>query len=176
MPLLHHSRFREALFFWESRPPFFDISTIFQKGDSILILIFHLMRDLGWHRGKRHCSLMSLTPITFDANTFSCYGGSYIATIAVIIISCRRPLNLAGPSLPTSSSLLVPAIIAHCSSYVPLQNCLMPLSFRPQGRCSCLHQRFRHLFSELHHTSMGHARLVCTQLYIVTHLVEGRVL
>jgi hypothetical protein len=28
--------------------------------------------------------------------------------------------------------------------------------------------------SELHYTSMGHARLVCTHLYIVTHLVEGR--
>jgi hypothetical protein len=32
---------------------------------------------------KHHCSLLSLTPITFDANTFSCYGGSYFATIAV---------------------------------------------------------------------------------------------
>jgi hypothetical protein len=28
--------------------------------------------------------------------------------------------------------------------------------------------------SELHHTSMGHAHLVCTHLYIITHLVEGR--
>ena len=28
--------------------------------------------------------------------------------------------------------------------------------------------------SELHYTSMGHARLVCTHLYIDTHLVEGR--
>jgi hypothetical protein len=42
------------------------------------------MRDLGRHRVKHHCSLLSLTPITFDANTFSCYGGSYFATIAVI--------------------------------------------------------------------------------------------
>jgi hypothetical protein len=41
------------------------------------------MRDLGRHRGKHHCSLMSLTPITFNANTFSCCGGSYFATIAV---------------------------------------------------------------------------------------------
>jgi hypothetical protein len=32
------------------------------------------------------------------------------------------------------------------------------------------------IFSELHNTSMGHAHLVCTQLYIVTHLLEGRVL
>ena len=48
-----------------------------------MILISHSMRDLGWHRGNHHCSLMSLTPITFDANTFSCCGGSYFATIAV---------------------------------------------------------------------------------------------
>jgi hypothetical protein len=41
------------------------------------------MRDLGWHREKPHCSLMSLTPTTFDANTFSCCGGSYYATSAV---------------------------------------------------------------------------------------------
>jgi hypothetical protein len=41
----------------------------FQTGDSFLILILHLMRDLGWHRVTHHCSLLSLTPITFDANT-----------------------------------------------------------------------------------------------------------
>jgi hypothetical protein len=132
------------------------------------------MRDLGRHRGKHHCSLMSLTPITFDANTFSCCGGSYFATIAVCIIRCRRPLNLVGPSLPTSPSLFTSATITAGSEYVPLQNCLLPLSFHPRGRCSCLHQHFRHFSSELHHTSMGHARLVCTHLYIVTHLVEGR--
>jgi hypothetical protein len=132
------------------------------------------MRDLGRHRGKHHCSLMSLTPITFDANTFSCCGGSYFATIAVFIISCRRPLNLVGPPMPTSPSLFTSATITAGSEYVPLQNCLLPLSFRPRGRCSCLHQHFRHFFSELHHTSMGHARLVCTHLYIDTHLVEGR--
>jgi hypothetical protein len=96
-----------------------------------LILIFHSMRDLGRHRGKHHCSLMSLTPITFDPNTFSCYGGSYFATIAVIIIICRRPLNLVGPSMPASLSLLITAISAYCSEYVPLQNCLLPLSLPP---------------------------------------------
>jgi hypothetical protein len=66
--------------------------------------------------------------------------------------------------------------ITYGSEYVPLQNCLLPLSFRPRGHCSCLHQHFSHFFSELHHTSMGHARLVCTHLYIDTHLMEGRVL
>jgi hypothetical protein len=78
------------------------------------------MRDLGWHRVKHHYSLLSLAPITFDANTFSCYGGSYFATFAVILIICRRPLNLVGPSMPASSSLLVTVIIAYCSEYVPL--------------------------------------------------------
>jgi hypothetical protein len=92
------------------------------------------MRDLGWHRGKHHCSLLSLAPITFDANTFSCYGGSYFATIAVLFVICRRPLNLVGPSMPTSSSLLITVIIAYYSEYVPLQNCLLPLSFTaPEG-------------------------------------------
>jgi hypothetical protein len=102
------------------------------------------MRDLGRHRGKHHCSLMSLTPITFDANTFSCCGGSYFATIALFIINCRRPLNLVGPPMPTSLSLFTSATITTGSEYVPLQNCLLPLSFRPRGRCSCLHQHFRH--------------------------------
>jgi hypothetical protein len=132
------------------------------------------MRDLGRHRGTHHCSLMSLTPITFDANTFSCCGGSYFAAIAVFIISFRRPLNLVRPPMPPSPSLFTSATITPGSEYVPLQNCLLPLSFHPRGRCSCLHQHFRHFSSELHHTSMGHARLVCTHLYIDTHLVEGR--
>jgi hypothetical protein len=39
------------------------------------------MRDIGRHRVEHHCSLLSLAPITFDANTSSCYGGSYFATI-----------------------------------------------------------------------------------------------
>jgi hypothetical protein len=104
------------------------------------------MRDLGQHRGTHHCSLMSLTPITFDANTFSCGGGSYFATIAVFIIHYRRPLNLVGASLPTSPSLFTSATITAGSEYVPLQNCLLPLSFRPRGRCNCLHQHFRHTF------------------------------
>jgi hypothetical protein len=103
----------------------------FQKGDSILILILHLMRDLERHREKHHCSLLSLAPITFDTNTFSCYGGSYFATIAVISIIFRRPLNWVGPSMSASSPILITAIIAYCSEYVPLQNCLLPLSSPP---------------------------------------------
>ena len=131
-----------------------------------MILIFHSMRDLGRHRVKHHCSLLSLAPITFDANTFSCYGGSYFATIAVIFVICRRPLNVVGPSMPTSSSLFIPAIIAYYLEYVPLQNCLLPLSLPPLRALQLSTPTLPSSFSELHHTSMGHARLVCTQLYI----------
>jgi hypothetical protein len=47
----------------------------------------------------------------------------------------------------------------------------------PRGCCRCLHQHFSHLFSELHNTSMGHVRLVCTQFSIfLAQLTEGRVL
>jgi hypothetical protein len=115
-----------------SRVPLLSTSAqFFQKGDSILILILHLMIDLRRHRVKHHCSLLSLAPITFDANTFSCYGGSYFATIAVISIIFRRPLNLVGPSILASSSILISAIITYYSEYVPLQNCLLPLSLPP---------------------------------------------
>jgi hypothetical protein len=89
------------------------------------------MRDLGQHRVNHHCSLLSLAPITFDTNTLSCYGGSYFATVAVILVICRRPLNVVGPSMTTSLSLLITTIIAYGSEYVHLQNCLLPLSLPP---------------------------------------------
>jgi hypothetical protein len=133
------------------------------------------MSDLGRHRGKHHCSLMSLTPITFDANTFSCCGGSYFATIAVFLISCRRPLNLVGPPMPTSQSLFISAIITYGSEYVPLQNCLLPLSLPPPRALQLSTSTFSVIFLQSYiTTSMGHARLVCTHLYIDTHLVESR--
>jgi hypothetical protein len=124
------------------------------------------MRDLGCHRGKHHFSLMSLTPITFDANTFSCCGGSYFATIVVFLISCRRPLNLVGPPMPTFSSLFISTTITDGSEYVPLQNCLLPLSFCPRGNCSCLHQHFRHLFFRV--TSYEHGACL-PRLYTVVY-------
>jgi hypothetical protein len=132
-----------------------------------LILILHSMRDLGRHRVKHHCSLLSLAPITFDANTFSCYGGSYFATIAVISIICRRPLNLVGPSMPASSRYLLPRSLPIIQSMFLCRIVFCLYHHRPRGHCSCLHQHFSHLFSELHNTSMGHARLVCTQFSIL---------
>ena len=96
-------------------------------------------------------------------------------TVAVIFVICRRPLNMEGPSMPTSSSLLITATTTCCSEYVHLQNCLLPLSFPPPRALQLSTPTFSSSFSELHYTSMGHARLVCTHLYIVMHLMEGRV-
>jgi hypothetical protein len=89
------------------------------------------MRGLGRHRENHNFSLLSLTPITFDFNTFSCYGGSYFVTIAVVSYIFRRPLNLVGLSMPTESMILLTGVIAYCSEYVPPQNCPLPLSQPP---------------------------------------------
>jgi hypothetical protein len=102
------------------------------------------MRDLGRHWGKHHCSRMSLTPITFDANTFSCCGGSYFATIAVFYHQLLKTSKLGRATTAHITVVVYSATITTGSKYVPLQNCLMPLSFRPRGRCSHLHQQFRH--------------------------------
>jgi hypothetical protein len=134
------------------------------------------MRDLRRHRGKHHCSLMSLTPITFDTNTFSCYGGSYFATIVVFIISCRRPLNLVGPSMPTSPSMFTSATITTSSEYVPLQNCLLPLLFCPRGHCNCLHLHFRQFFLQSYITRAWGMPASFVHTSIFTHLVEGQAL
>jgi hypothetical protein len=115
------------------------------------------MSNLGRHRGKHHSSLMSLTPITFDANTFSCCGGSYFATIAVFLpISFQRPLNLVGPSMPTSRSLFI-----FRDHYLWFRVCSDPeLSFSfvitaPEGAAVVYINIFRHLSSELHHNEHG---------------------
>ena len=70
--------------------------------------------------------------------------GLTLRLLQFFIIHCRRPLNVVGPSMPSSLSLFPSATIATSSEYVHLQNYLLPLIFRPRGRCSRLHQQFRH--------------------------------
>jgi hypothetical protein len=57
--------------------------------------------------------------------------GLTLRLLQLFFVICRRPLNVVGPSMPTSSLLLITTIIAHYSEYVPLQNCLLPLSLPP---------------------------------------------
>jgi hypothetical protein len=139
------------------------------------------MRGLRWHRENYNYSLLSLTLVTFNFNTFSCYGGSYFATIVVFSYVFRRPLNLVGLSMPTESVILLTGVIAYYSEYVPPHNCLLPLSQLPPRvlQLSTSTHHFSYyttpFFFELHDTSMGHAHLICTQ-FIFTHLMEGGVL
>jgi hypothetical protein len=72
------------------------------------------------------------------------------------------------------SVIFLTDVTTYYSEYVPPQNCLLPLS-RPPPRALQLSTSTHHSFFELHDTSMGHARLVCTQ-FIFTHLMEGWVL
>ena len=139
------------------------------------------MRGLRRHRENHNFSLLSLTPITFNFNTSSCYGGSYFLTIAVVSYIFRRPLNFVGLSMPTKSMILFIGVISYCSEYIPPQNCPLHLSQLPLRVLQL--STSTHSFSyyatpflfELHDMSMGHARLICTQ-FIFTHLMEGWVL
>jgi hypothetical protein len=72
--------------------------------------------------------------------------GLTLRLLQFLNINFRRPLNLVGPPMPPSPSLFTSATITTGSEYAPLQNCLLPLSFRPGGCCSRLHQHFRHFF------------------------------
>jgi hypothetical protein len=78
----HLSGFHESLCFLDSHLPFYQHQHSFQKGNNILTIITFTMRSLGRHREKHHLSLILLTPITFNFNKISCYGGSYYVTIA----------------------------------------------------------------------------------------------
>jgi hypothetical protein len=144
--------------------PFVDINTIFRKGDNILILILHSLRDLGWHRVKHHCSLLSLAPITFDANTFSCYGGSYFATIAVIY----RLSKTSKLGRDINAHIIVVAYYRdHCllfrvCSFAELSSTFIITT--PEGVAVVYTNTSVILFFQSYiNISMGHARLVCTQ-------------
>jgi hypothetical protein len=158
---------------WSHISLFYQHQYSFPKGDNILTLITFPMRSLGRHRETHNFSLLSLTPITFDFNTFSCYGGSYFATIAVVCYIFRRPLNLVGLSMPIESMILLTGGISYCSEYFPHHNCPMPLSkLSPRVlQLSTSTHSFSYCttpFFELHDTSMGHAHLICTQFILHT--------
>jgi hypothetical protein len=142
-----------------------------------LVLIYHLMSDLGWHRGKHHCSLMSLTPITFDANTFSCCGGSYFATIAVFCYKLPKTSELGrATNAHITVVVLLPRPLPMVQSMFLYRIVLFLYHSALEGAAVVYINTSDIFSSELHHTSMGHACLVCTHLYIDTHLMEGRVL
>jgi hypothetical protein len=134
------------------------------------------MRSLRRNRENHHCSLLSLTPITFDFNTFSCYGGSYFATIAVVFIFSEDLWNLLGHQCPPNPWYFLQVSLLTFQSIVPHQNCPLLLSTRPRGRCTHLHQHTTsatvlHMFGVT-----WHEHGACPpRLYTIyfSHLVKG---
>jgi hypothetical protein len=135
------------------------------------------MRDLGRHRVKHHCSLLSLAPMTFDANTFSCYSGSYFVTIAVVFIIFQRPLNLVVPSMPTSSSLFITAIIAYLFRVYSFAEWSSAFIITAPEGTAVIHTNTSIIFCQSYITrAWGMPALFVHLFYMVTHLLDGRVL
>jgi hypothetical protein len=117
--LYHLSGFHECLLFLESCLPSCRHQHSFQKGGNILTLITFTVRSLGWHRENLHFSLIPLTPITFNFNKLSCYGGSYYATITVVSYQPKTS-EFIRPSMPTSHRQFLQSSLPHlrvCSPF-----------------------------------------------------------
>jgi hypothetical protein len=133
----------EYLFASRSRVSLLSTSAHFSERATVSWSSFPIkMRDLGRHRGKHHCSLMSLTPITFDANTFSCCGGSYFATIAVFFLPKTSELGRA----TTAHITVVVSFRDHyhwfrVCSFAELSSAFI---IPPPRALQCLHQQFTH--------------------------------
>jgi hypothetical protein len=128
------------------------------------------MRSLERHREDYHSSLIPLTPITFDFSKISClYGGSYYVTIAVVFFFYQpKTSELFSPSMPMSHRHFLQVslpLFRVCSPFIIV---ISHYQTAFEGRCSYLHQHttsFTVLHFELHDTSMGHAHLVCIQIF-----------
>jgi hypothetical protein len=128
------------------------------------------MRDLRRHRVKHHYSLLLLAPITFDANTFSCYGGSYFATIAVIF--CHFPKTSEFGRAINACIIVVAYYRDHCLLFRVCSFAELASTFiitAPKGATVVYTNTSVIFFQSYINTSMGHARLVCTQFSIFLH-------
>jgi hypothetical protein len=126
------------------------VSTIFSKrADSILILICHLMRDLGWHSGETPLFPDVVGPHNIRRQHFLMLRWVLLCDYCSFFLSvCRRPLNLVGPPMPTSPSLftsLQPLPLVQ-SMFLCTELSSAFIIHYPRGRYSCLHQHFRHFF------------------------------
>jgi hypothetical protein len=122
------------------------------------------MMSLGWHRENHHCSLILLTPITFEFNKLSFYGGSYYVTIAVVSYH-PKTFEFVKPSMPMSHRQFLQSSLPHFRVRSPFKTIIY--RYQPPPRVLQL-STSTHIFSYnitfwSHDTSMGHAYLVCTQ-------------
>jgi hypothetical protein len=139
----------EPFCFSESRFPFVDISTLFQKGDSILILIPHdngrsrtaqgetplLPAVVGPHNIRHQHFPMLWWVLLCDYCSSFCDLPKTSESGRAIKCPHHHRCLLQRP-LPIIQSMFICRIVFCLHHY------------RPRGRCSCLHQHFRHLFCQ----------------------------
>jgi hypothetical protein len=165
----------EHFFFSESRFPFVDINTLFQKGDSILILIPHdngrsrtaqgetplLPAVVGPHNIRRQHFLMLWWVLLCD------YCSSF----------CDLPKTSEFGRAINAHITIAAYYNDHCllfrvCSFAELSSAFIISA--PEGAAVVYNNTSAIFLSELHHTIMGHARLVCTQLYIGSYTSLSR--
>lgn len=128
-----------------------------------MTLITFTMRGLRWYRENHHFSLIPLTPITFDFNKLSCYGGSYYATIAVVSYQSTTS-EFVRPSMPTSHRKFLQSSLPHFRVRSPIRIVICCYQLPPRAlQLSTSTSTFGYsLTFWFHDTSMGSACLVCT--------------
>jgi hypothetical protein len=127
-----------------------------------LDLIPLLFCSLRRHIKTIHRFLMSLTPITFDSNKVSRYGGSYYETI-VVLSNCRRPLNFIGHQFLQVIHTSIQILFSN-------QNCYLPFFDAPEGAEDIYfinNMQFSSFHLWFHDMSMGPVCLVCTHIYML---------
>jgi hypothetical protein len=158
--------------FLESCLPFYQHQHSFQKGDNILTLITFTM-SLIWYRENHHFSLLSLSPITFNFNTISCYGGSYYETIGVVLYYPTTS-EFVRPSIPMSHRHFLQASLPLFKVCSPSKVSSAIIKLPQSTTVIYINIQLQLLSSifELHNTSMGKAYLVCIQI-LFFHLEKG---
>jgi hypothetical protein len=124
------------------------------------------MQTLERHRENQHCSLISSTPIKFDFDKLSCYGGSYYATIGFVSYHPKTS-EFVRPSMPMSHKKILYSSLLHFRVCSPFKTIICHYQTPPRVlQLSTSTYIFSYnLTFWLHYTSMGHSRLTCTHIF-----------
>jgi hypothetical protein len=121
----------EPFCFSESRFPFVDISTLFQKGDSILILIPHDNGRSRTAQGETPLLPAVVGPHNIRRQHFLMLGWVLLCDYCSSFCDLPKTSEFGRAINAHIIIVLITATIAYYSEYVRLQNCLLPSSFPP---------------------------------------------
>jgi hypothetical protein len=178
LPLPHHSRFCEALLLLGVASPFCRHQHNFPKGRQYL--------DSHFPFNERSRMAQGETPLLPDVIDPHNIRRQHFLMLRWVLLCdyCSFSYQLLKTSeLGRATNAHITVVVYFHDHYHWFRVCsFAELSFAfiiPPPRALQLSTPTLQTFffsSELHHTSMGHARLICTHLYIDTQLMEGRVL